>query len=141
MKYYQPEKATDSGMLPSFAVYHSRKRCKGDFPGDKILSFENGQIETPRFVDLDAEGILWQPEIVKFLLNEPDAEKVLEFLDINGSMAAYQKVADDYEKMEFSTCCGGFECGCLGMPTDPEYYILQNARSIINKIKAAGLWP
>ena len=30
------------------------------------------------------------------------------------------------EALDFDTCCDGTECGCMGMPIDPEYYILQD---------------
>lgn len=31
-----------------------------------------------------------------------------------------------FESMEFDTCCSGRDCGCMGKPIDPEYYILQD---------------
>lgn len=40
-----------------------------------------------------------------------------------------------YEGMEIRTCCSGHECGCQGMPIDPEYYILQDILKILEVSK------
>lgn len=33
-----------------------------------------------------------------------------------------------FEPMEFTRCCNGRDCGCMGMPVEPEYYILQKLK-------------
>jgi len=44
-----------------------------------------------------------------------------------------QEAIKKLENMEFSTCCSGRECGCQGMPTDIEYYILQHLQKMVVK--------
>jgi len=39
-----------------------------------------------------------------------------------------------FESLEFDVCCSGFECGCRGMPVDPDYYILQRMIAAQKKI-------
>lgn len=40
-----------------------------------------------------------------------------------------------FEGMEFQTCCNGHECGCYGLPIDPEYYMLQDLYKLREEIK------
>lgn len=41
-------------------------------------------------------------------------------------ITAINAVIKYYESMEFDRCCNGNDCGCLGKPSDPEYYALQD---------------
>lgn len=42
------------------------------------------------------------------------------------------------EGLEFNRCCSGNECGCLGVPIDPEYYVLRDmldAKNLITQLQ------
>lgn len=45
------------------------------------------------------------------------------------------KVVINYCGDDFTTCCSGIECGCRGMPTDPEYFIKRDLEQVINRIE------
>lgn len=40
-----------------------------------------------------------------------------------------------YKNTNWSTCCNGRECCCMGKPTDPEYYLYQILTEIENLIE------
>lgn len=52
------------------------------------------------------------------------AEKVIKSIE-NGPLRYYDSV---YKDTEWDTCCSGRDCGCLGMPIDPEYFIYQDLK-------------
>jgi len=37
---------------------------------------------------------------------------------------------DTYKDTEWDMCCNGFECGCMGKPIDPEYYIYESLMKV-----------
>ena len=39
------------------------------------------------------------------------------------------------ESLKFDTCCSGTECGCMGLPIDPEYYILQDLYKVKQELQ------
>jgi hypothetical protein len=40
-----------------------------------------------------------------------------------------------FEPMEFGRCCNGRDCGCMGVPTDPEYYLMKDMKEALEKLK------
>lgn len=42
-----------------------------------------------------------------------------------------------FRGMKFTGCCGGSDCGCMGMPVEEEYYILQRLENALKQIEGA----
>lgn len=66
-----------------------------------------------------------------------EALALLNELD-SGAVKYYDQT---YSKTEWSKCCNGRECGCQGMPCDPEYYIwrdLMKVREFLNRNKPSN---
>lgn len=56
-----------------------------------------------------------------------------DFADhLNEFILALKKEQSELEEIEFDTCCNGRECGCQGMPIDPEYYVLKEMNELLN---------
>lgn len=47
--------------------------------------------------------------------------------------ALAKNTSDYFSNIEPEGCCNGHMCGCLGMPTNPEYYIKEQADEAISK--------
>jgi len=50
-------------------------------------------------------------------------------------MSDLKTAIEYFENIEFDTCCNGSDCGCMGKPIDPEYYILQDMKKAQKKIQ------
>lgn len=68
--------------------------------------------------------------------NEIIKELSLKIKDANEALSGVFKYYHDTCKdIKWSFCCSGRECGCMGKPCDPEYYIYQDlirAEGILN---------
>lgn len=50
-------------------------------------------------------------------------DMVVKYLEDEG--VSIDEAIRDLKNIEPEVCCSGSMCGCYGMPTNPEYYILK----------------
>lgn len=60
---------------------------------------------------------------------QADLDIAIEVLaDLNAGVCKYYN--DTYKDHDFDMCCNRSDCGCRGMPTDPEYFIWRDLKKI-----------
>jgi hypothetical protein len=64
-------------------------------------------------------------ETVKHLFSVGENHKAIQVEKLG---SAVEEAIKYFEAMEFTTCCSGKDCGCMGSPLEPEYYILRNLK-------------
>lgn len=60
-------------------------------------------------------------------------EKLKEAL--KSAVVIHKYYDDTYSNHNWDTCCSGRDCGCMGKPTDPEYYIYQELKKMVAVLK------